>query len=284
MPSLDENRDVWDQTYDWSSSGDEWSRAWGSAEAQWWGAIFPRIRYALPAKRILEIAPGFGRWSQFLADQCEELVVVDLSSRCIDACRERFVDRTNITFHLNDGRSLDMVQNDSLDFVFSFDSLVHASTDVIETYLRQLRWKLRPGARGFVHHSNRGSYRRYYSVTERIPRPLHGLLVKLGVVSPNSWRDGSMTADAFARACHAVGMSCIGQELINWEGYILTDCLSTFVNAPDVPGPLTIANRGFRSEAACIKRRSRLYESRRASRSPSTSTSDIAAKRVLATR
>ena len=76
--------------YDWKEAGEEWSQPWGSSAAQWTGTIFPRIRECLPADTILEIAPGFGRWTHYLKDYCSELWAVDKSSDCIEACRQRF--------------------------------------------------------------------------------------------------------------------------------------------------------------------------------------------------
>ena len=87
MASTQENLSFWNKDYDWSAHGDEWSGAWGGAHTQWHGTLFPRIRRHLPVHTILEIAPGFGRWTQFLAGLCERLIVVDLSSKCIEACR-----------------------------------------------------------------------------------------------------------------------------------------------------------------------------------------------------
>lgn len=59
---------------------------------------------------------------------------------------------------INDGRSLDAVVDGSVDFVFSFDSLVHLEVEVIESYLKQLASKLTPNGVGFIHHSNMGEY------------------------------------------------------------------------------------------------------------------------------
>jgi hypothetical protein len=58
MPSLTENRNLWDGSHDWSHSGDEWSNLWGSTETLWAGYLFPRIRAFVPAPTILQIAPG----------------------------------------------------------------------------------------------------------------------------------------------------------------------------------------------------------------------------------
>ena len=55
MPSVEENLRVWDQSYDWTQEGNEWSAAWGGPEAEWFGTIFPRIHGFLPNGTILKI-------------------------------------------------------------------------------------------------------------------------------------------------------------------------------------------------------------------------------------
>ena len=66
MPSLEDNKIKWGTTHAWTHHGDEWSEAWGGAAMQWHSMILPRIHRFLPTKRIIEIAPGHGRWTQFL--------------------------------------------------------------------------------------------------------------------------------------------------------------------------------------------------------------------------
>ena len=90
MPTIEDNISFWNGTYNWSKGGEEWSKTWGSSYMQWHGTILPRIRAFLPADTILEIAPGYGRWTEFLKDYCTSLMIVDLSEKCIKACRERF--------------------------------------------------------------------------------------------------------------------------------------------------------------------------------------------------
>ena len=141
MGDVAENRKVWNETCDWSRRGEEWSDWFGGTEAEWFGALLPRIHSHVPTGTILEIAPGYGR-TQYLKDLCDRLIVVDLAERCIFHCRERFADASNIEYHVNDGRSLEMVPDDSIDFAFSFDSLVHVQTDVLASYLQQLSQKL----------------------------------------------------------------------------------------------------------------------------------------------
>src|SRR3954468_2896420 len=131
MGDVKKNLAIWTAHWDWSQQGDEWSAWWGGTPSLWYGALLPRIHSFVPPGTILEIAPGYGRWTQYLKNLCDELVIVDLTEGCIEHCRERFADADNIEYHVNDGRSLEMVEDGSVDFVFSFDSLVHAETDVL---------------------------------------------------------------------------------------------------------------------------------------------------------
>jgi SAM-dependent methyltransferase len=240
--------------YDWKEAGEEWSAPWGSSDAQWTGTIFPRIRTFLPTGTILEIAPGFGRWTHYLKDYCEELWAVDKSSQCIEACRQRFAANSHVHCHLNDGRSLSMIPDASIDFVFSFDSFVHPNRDVIEAYLRELGTKMKIGGKGFIHLSNFGEY--IDTPRERLPEALAKPLIKLRILDWAHHRNPGMSADLFRALCAQHGLHCISQELVNWRGRRLIDCLSLFVRSDSAPQEPTriIRNPNFMREAARIRR------------------------------
>ncbi len=258
MPTVEQNLRQWGADYEWEKRGEEWSASWGGAEAQWFGAILPRINAFVPATTILEIAPGFGRWTNYLKNYCDHLIVVDLAETCIRACRERFAASSHITYHVNDGTSLAMIPDGSLDFVFSFDSLVHAEADVIAAYVRQLATKLAPNGVGFLHHSNIGAYHRASFLLGRFPAGLGRLALRLGLSDRSHGRAFSMTARSFEEYCGGAGLQCIGQELVAWGGRRLIDCFSTFTrkgSARARPNRV-IVNSEFMNEAAAIKRQS----------------------------
>ncbi len=240
--------------YDWREAGEEWSAPWGSSAAQWAGTIFPRIRDFLPTSTILEIAPGFGRWTHYLKDYCEQLWAVDKSAECIEACLQRFAASSHVRCHLNDGRSLSMVPDASIDFVFSFDSLVHTNRDVVEAYLRELRRKLKIGGKGFIHHSNFGEY--VNTPRERLPEALAKPLIKARILDWAHHRNPGMSADLFRTLCAQNGLYCVSQELVNWRGRRLIDCLSLFVRSDSAPHDATkiIRNPNFMREAARLRR------------------------------
>ena len=158
MPTLEWNKSEWDGLYNWDERGEEWSAVYGGSESQWYTCLFPRVARFLPADKILEIAPGHGRWTRFLLNQCNGYRGVDLSARCVESCREFFKQSSHAEFFQNDGSSLDMISDDSIDFCFSYDSLVHVEMDVINLYIEQIVRKLTPTGIAFLHHSNLGDY------------------------------------------------------------------------------------------------------------------------------
>jgi SAM-dependent methyltransferase len=254
MPTIQENLNYFQQ-YEWTRQGDEWSDPWGGPEAQWFGAIYPRITDFIRAQSILEIAPGFGRWTQYLKNYCENLTLVDLSNRCIETCKERFAAYSHINYHVNDGRSLSMIPDRSIEFVFSFDSLVHVEADVMGAYLDQLAQKLTPHGVGFSHHSNIGAYPNLVFLLRMLPLRLRGLLMRKNILVNDGWRAHSMSATVFERLCEKAGLQCISQELINWQGDLLIDCFSTFtlkLSRWSRPNRI-IKNPGFMEEAELIK-------------------------------
>jgi SAM-dependent methyltransferase len=208
MATLVENKNTWNSLYDWSSAGDEWSVPWGTAHAQWAGCLYPRI-FPFLKGCILEIAPGYGRWTQFLREHCTSLIGVDLAARCVNECRSKFKSDPRLHFEVGDGRTLPMVIDTSVDFAFSFDSLVHAEADVLESYTSELARVLKPNAIAFLHHSNLAGRR---SIWDKLKRRWAGVHIDF-----TPWRASSMSARAMREFAERVGMSCVQQELIPWS-------------------------------------------------------------------
>lgn len=231
MPDLNWNEATWDGSYNWSSRGEEWSQSWGSSEAQWFGALYPRIHRLLPVENILEIAPGFGRWTKFLIPHAKQFVGVDLSSQCVEACRASFIEAMHATFLQNDGVSLEIVPN-NLDFVFSFNSLVHVEINILGGYIRQIIEKLSPDGMAFIHHSNFAT-------------------MPSGVENPHC-RAQSVSGMAVASSVAQHGGRVHLQELVNWGCEQLIDCFTIFSRGTAEKFPV-IYNPSFMEEAASIK-------------------------------
>ena len=232
MPTLEENRRLWREVYAWQDGGDEWSAAWGGPEFQWAVTVLPRIQRFLPAGLVVEIGCGFGRWTRFLKDHCERLVAVDLSDRCIEACRKRFAADPGMRFVLTDGTTLGQVAAGSVDLVFSFDSLVHADCAVLEAYLEEIATVLKPEGAAFIHHSNVGEYREVLDGIRSV-QGLEAELQRLGCWDDSlHLRDPGPSARWLARTAQTKGLRCITQELVPWGlGRLFIDAFSTLVRA-----------------------------------------------------
>src|SRR6185437_6627385 len=235
MADLNWNKSTWETHYDWREAGEEWSTAWGGSEAHWVGSIYPRLHRFLPAPRILEIAPGFGRWTKFLIPLCNEFVGIDLSEKCIDACRDRFASVTHARFFTNDGHSLEAAPERAFDLIFSFDSLVHAEYPVLKSYIPQVLAKLSAGGVAFLHHSNLLAFNNTIGV-------------------PHS-RGVTVSADAVADLIYRDGGTILIQEIVNWSEDHLIDCLTLFARHDSYPTakPVRLVNPLFMAEAKLIR-------------------------------
>lgn len=160
MPNLEWNTQVWGRDYNWPLDGDEWHEA----------ADFCRVPYttwkdqliksfAAQAIRkdshILEIGPGHGRWSSMLLPYVPQgqLSLVDLNSSCIDFCKNKFKGHSNIDYYVNNGKDLSFIPNNTIDFVFSFDTFVHIEEPEIRSYITELKRVMSRQTVGVIHHT-----------------------------------------------------------------------------------------------------------------------------------
>jgi SAM-dependent methyltransferase len=254
MPSIEENRRYWDEIYSWSQAGEEWSAGWGGTEALWQASLQPRLARFLPAATILELGPGQGRFTPYLMQQCQRYIGVDLSPGCIAICRQRF---PQAELHANDGATLPMVKSASVDFVFSFFSLIHAEVETVESYLREIARILKPQGGAFLHHSNLAQHGAYFARLERLPKPLQRLLFGVGAVDLPQWRASSVSAEIFARCAARAGLACLCQETVNFGSRRTIDAFSSLVRA-DGPWQAEAAvwrNPGLMREAMRVRLR-----------------------------
>lgn len=253
------NSKTW-TNYDWSAGGDEWSKPWGGTHPMWFHYLLPRISRFVPAGTILEIAPGFGRCTQFLLGLCERLVAVDLNERCVEACRERFSGAPHLELFANDGRTLPMVEAESIDFAFSWDSLVHAAHDPMRSYVQELARVLKPGGAAFLHHSN------FADCAASWP-------LEPGQRPPGN-RGIDMSARAMRDDCRDAGLWCVAQELVpQARKGVFNDCQTLFVKptaeqrAAGLAETMVVQRDDYSAEMSVIRMIARAYD-------PSTGPSD----------
>lgn len=215
MPTVAENQRIW-TGFDWSMAGEEWSVGFGGGERAWFAVWKPRIRHCLPAARVVELGPGFGAWTGRLVAEGSHVVALDITERCVEACRQRFPPAA-VTPRLTDGRSMPGVADRSIDLVFSAQSLVHADWDCMAGYLAECARVLKPGASAFMHHSNMAAcapdpQRDAYQIAQSLRGP-------------------DVSAERMREEARRLGLECVVQEIVPWGGHLMNDCF-TLVRQP----------------------------------------------------
>lgn len=147
-----EEQRQWDSPAMWEARGHGWSEHFGGTDTLWNTHLFDAVK-PFRGRRVLEIAPGHGRMTQYLAILASRLVVVDLNPSCIAATRA-LLGHHVAEYIVGDGLSLPGVPDRSQDLVFSFDSFVHMHAEVVQAYIREAARVLVPGGCGLIHHAN----------------------------------------------------------------------------------------------------------------------------------
>ena len=193
--NIEEQRQ-WNNESMWSDGGHEWSKSFGTTENLWNNHIFDDIK-EFRGKKILEIAPGFGRITQFLSILASELIVVDLNPLCIQKTKEKMSHHV-LAYFVNNGNDLPGIKDNSQDLVFSFDSFVHIHKNVIEDYISEIYRVLKPGGKAYIHHSwlLGGEDFSFLNISGR----------------------SSMTPDVFKSMVEGSGMKVVEQKTIKFEG------------------------------------------------------------------
>jgi len=151
--TIKNNLDIW-SSFDWACYGEEWSNT-----PEWKDSLVEHVlKPNVPmGSNVLEIGPGGGRWTEHLLKRASHLIVIDLTPRCIEICKERFKDFSNIEYFINDGTNLDFIPDDSIDYVWSWDVFVHIQPEDIKEYVRQFARVIHPAGQGLIHHARNGT-------------------------------------------------------------------------------------------------------------------------------
>lgn len=146
------NVKVWSE-WDWSSLGEEWSN-----NPEWKQSLADDVlhRYMDGRASVLEIGPGGGRWTEYLAKTARRLSVVDITPVCIDICKERFKEYSHISYFVNNGTDLSMLEDLRFDGIWSWDVFVHIAAEDVRGYITQFARLLNAGGIAVIHHSKHG--------------------------------------------------------------------------------------------------------------------------------
>ena len=105
--------------------------------------------------RALDFGCGAGRLSQALAEHAGAVVGVDVSAPMLDTARSLDRSGGRCTFVLNESADLRLLDDDSVDLVYTERVLQHLPASLVECYLGEFLRVLRPGGVALLHCTTR---------------------------------------------------------------------------------------------------------------------------------
>jgi hypothetical protein len=145
------------------------------------------IRPYVDAETVaLEIGPGRGADTRALLP-AREVWCLDALSAEHNAFWEHVGAQPNVRYFQVKDFACDMLPDDGIDYVFSYDALCHVPFEGIEAYAESLLPKLRPGAHAFWMVADYGKYRRFIAerksvasvLTNQLGSPLRGFVERI---------------------------------------------------------------------------------------------------------
>jgi ubiquinone/menaquinone biosynthesis C-methylase UbiE len=173
----------------------------GEMDNRWRHLLAPWVA-GLDFRVCVDLAAGHGRNTRKLLEQpgCERVYCIDINEENAAFCRERFADDPRVVVVRNDGCTIPQVADESVTCFYSFDALVHVDSDVMRSYLGEIRRVLDPDGLGFIHHSNLTAFPGR--------SPYHNQL--------NPASRNFMSLELFTHYAAKEGLRVLRQEAIDW--------------------------------------------------------------------
>jgi SAM-dependent methyltransferase len=201
----------------WPADNRFHSYAEPAIDGQWRDIIWPLLaRHGFDLARVLDFACGRGRNTRkFLEAGAQHVSMVDIDPSNIAVCSERSADDHRVrVLPNNNGRDLSDLESESFATVYSWDAMVHFEPALIRRYMTEFARVLRPGGKGFLHHSNAASGGRF-----------------------RANREGrtAMSAQLMHDFATAAELRVIEQEPLDWGGMAKLDCISIVERQRNLP-------------------------------------------------
>ena len=168
---------------------------------------FKKMFLKLDLENVIELACGRGRHVFQYHNNAGHITLVDILSKNIEFCKERFNKFDNITYYQNNGYNLETLESNVYTALFSYDAMVHFEMMDIYEYLIDIYRVLATGGTALLHHSNNDeNYKASFNNTS------HGR--------------NFMSKNIFAYLAYRAGFEVLEQKVIDWNGYKELDCIT----------------------------------------------------------
>ncbi len=109
--------------------------------------------YIKSTDTVLEIGPGGGRYTAYVAPFVNRLVCLDVSHLMLERVKRRFAAFPGLLYVKGNGHDLSKITTGAIDFVFAFNVFVQLEFEDLFNYLQEIRRILRPGGKAALHYA-----------------------------------------------------------------------------------------------------------------------------------
>jgi SAM-dependent methyltransferase len=147
----------WDDRPDLNLGVQTLGEEWGGAEFAERIVTEVAAPYLGPEVDVLELGCGGGKFSAHLRPRSRSLVCADISADMLARTRAHVGEGDDVSYLQLNGRDFGGVADASVDFIYSYDVLLHLQPQNVFSYLRDARRILRPGGIFMIHAINLAS-------------------------------------------------------------------------------------------------------------------------------
>jgi cyclopropane fatty-acyl-phospholipid synthase-like methyltransferase len=154
----------------WGENG--YVETWDGHKHNWSNEIKSLIKNQLGIekdKEVLEIGCGGGYWTQFLCENSKSVIGIDLIPNSpINLDNFTYIENDNMQFNCN------KIEDESIDFAFSFGVFCHLSSSACESYLKDTLRVLKKGATAIFMYSDEIGLKKFYNDENFVAPMIYG--------------------------------------------------------------------------------------------------------------
>lgn len=153
MPSLKPTELI--DLYQNNAAADHYFAAANQATADQWSRLLMPLVGSYNHTAVADFACGRGRFTERLLGMSTQLVyAIDGSKDNLHRCMQRLLPDSRLRPIVNEPDSLRPLENEVVNLILSFDTLVHFDFDLLGTFLKEFRRVLKPEGVAICHYSN----------------------------------------------------------------------------------------------------------------------------------
>jgi len=134
----------------WGKTG--YVETWDGHQYNWTKEIQDLVLHQIGEEKdkvVLEIGCGAGYWTEFLCDNSKQVFAIDLIPKpSIKNKNFQYIENKDLQFNCNS------LEDDSIDFAFSFGVFCHLSLNACESYLKDVMRVLKKGGSAIFMYSD----------------------------------------------------------------------------------------------------------------------------------